>query len=68
MIKKKSYINTPVDSDLFAEFKIAVTSKKLNINTILELFMKDFITGEISIKFEMNDDDIVVPKLKYKGD
>lgn len=68
MIKKKSYINTPVDSDLFAEFKTAVTSKKLNINTILELFMKDFTTGEISIKFEMNDDDIVVPKLKYKGD
>lgn len=68
MIKKKSYINTPVDSDLFTEFKTAVTSKKLNINTILELFMKDFITGEISIKFEMNDDDIVVPKLKYKGD
>lgn len=68
MIKKKSYINTPVDADLFAEFKIAVTSKKLKINTILELFMKDFITGEISIKFEMNNDDIVVPKLKYKGD
>ena len=68
MVKKKSYINTPVDSDLFKEFKSVVTSKKLRINTILELFMKDFITGDINIKFEMNDDDIVVPKLKYKGD
>ena len=68
MVKKKSYINTPVDADLFAEFKTAVTSKKLKINTILELFMKDFTTGKISIKFEMNNDDIVVPKLKYKGD
>lgn len=68
MAKGKSYINTPIDSDLFKEFKAVVTNKKLRINTVLELFMKDFITGEINIKFEMNNDDIVVPKLKYKGD
>lgn len=66
--KKKTYINTPVNTELFNEFKKKVIDKKLSLNTVLELFMNDIVDGSIDIKFEKNDDDIVVPKLRFNGD
>lgn len=66
--KKKTYINTPINTELFNEFKKKVIDKKLSLNTVLELFMNDIVDGSIDIKFEKNDDDIVVPKLRFKGD
>ena len=66
--KKKSYLNTPINTELFNEFKKKVIDKKLSLNTVLEMFMSDIVNGDIEIKFEKNDDDIVVPKLRFKGD
>lgn len=66
--KKKSYLNTPINTELFNEFKKKVIDKKLSLNTVLEMFMSDIVDGNIEIKFEKNDDDIVVPKLKFKGE
>lgn len=67
-LKKKSYLNTPINTELFNEFKKKVIDKKLSLNTVLELFMNDIVDGSIDIKFEKNDDDIVVPKLRFNGD
>lgn len=66
--KKKTYLNTPINTELFNEFKKKVIDKKLSLNTVLELFMNDIVDGSIDIKFEKNDDDIVVPKLRFNGD
>ena len=50
-IVNKKTLNTPIDLDLFNQFKSECARYGLNMNTVLELLMNDFINGNYAITF-----------------
>ena len=53
--KKRAMLNTTIDSNVLNDFREYCKSINAPMNTILEIFMKCFVTGQISLYFKKNE-------------
>lgn len=48
---KRAMLNTTIREDILADFKNVCKESGINMNIILETFMKQFADGEFTLKF-----------------
>lgn len=50
-VAKRAMLNTTIREDVLADFKATCKESGVNMNIIIETFMKQFADGEFTLKF-----------------
>ena len=53
-MKRKSMLNTTVDTEIFEKFKDACKQSGIKMNTLIEVFMEQYVAGEFVLRFGRN--------------
>ena len=49
--REKGMLNTTIDKQIFEEFKTTCKQQGMRINTLLEIFMRQYTAGEFTMRF-----------------
>lgn len=53
---QRAMLNTTIDKDVLDRFKVYCKERGYQMNTIVELFMRQFVNGEFVLKIDKNKD------------
>lgn len=48
---KRAILNTTINEEVLSNFKETCNEAGINMNTVIETFMKQFVNGEFTLKF-----------------